>query len=320
MAVSMGAEPLKYQDERVEVDEALLRPWTVHLVNGLPNSAEGRCPKCSDHCIIRIPIEVVSTRALSAGGEPPHRLTRQFVCNCTGSHDRPSAVTSGCGRWWLATVTGRGTDGYVLTPPSDDTLLPAAVALNDAVTKQDTAVQSSAEKWLAGITALYGLFGLTGVAVGKDSVSQLSTGGKLAVAAAGLVGLSLAALAVLNGYKAAYGWPVVTRLLEDDALKEWKRRRDEYSRTAAEVLHKAVLCAVLSLSALVVATALIWFLPAASPADATLKLSLKDRSVVCGTLVTWASDGTVRLRGKDGNVRSSRAADITKVTVVRTCP
>lgn len=174
-------------------------------------------------------------------------------------------VASGCGRWWLATVTGRGPDDYTLSPAADDSLLAEATALNDAVAKQDTAVQSSAEKWLAGITALYGLFGLTGVAVGKDSVSQLSTGGKLGVAGAGLAGLTLAALAVVAGYKAAYGWPVVTRILDDEQLKEWARKRDQYSRTAAGLLQRAVLFAVLSLGALVVATALIWFLPAVSP-------------------------------------------------------
>ena len=70
--------------------------------------------------------------------------------------------------------------------------------------------RASAEKWIAGVAALYGLFGLAGLVIAKDSLDGLSTGGRIGAALAALIGLVLAAVAIVNSYRAAYGWPVIT--------------------------------------------------------------------------------------------------------------
>ena len=58
--------------------------------------------------------------------------------------------------------SGDGSNWH-LEPAEDDRMLPAAEALNDAAANQLTDVRNAVEKWLPGVAALYGLFGLAGI-------------------------------------------------------------------------------------------------------------------------------------------------------------
>ncbi len=193
--------------------------------------------------------------------EPVAELTRQIICNCRINHEWPDGVRAGCGRYWLGTITRQADSSYRLRAEQDLTLLPAATALNEAQASQDKRIQGAAEKWLGAVTAIYGLFSLTGVAVAKDALNGLSTGSKWLVAAVLLMGLAAAATALIFGYRAAYGWPHPVTVDDKAALRHWYQKYRNNAPIAANQLRLAVFAAFGSLAAVSTVMLLIWFLP-----------------------------------------------------------
>jgi hypothetical protein len=63
------------------------------------------------------------------------------------------------------------------------------------------------------------------------------------------------------GYLAAYGWPRVVGVDNNDMLQAWHRSYRGYAPTAAKHLRKAVYLAFTSLAALSAVMVLMWFLP-----------------------------------------------------------
>jgi hypothetical protein len=181
-------------------------------------------------------------------------------CDCMVDHDRPAGVKAGCGRFWLGTLTG-GLGAWQLHAETDRSILPAARALEDAVAEQDKQVQASAEKWLAGITAVFGLFTLSGVVTPDKATEGLSAWGKVWVALALVAATAAAATALGLGYGAAYGWPRPVDVSTKKKLEAWFRQRRAYAETASAKLRFAILTAFGALFLLVVAVALLWFLP-----------------------------------------------------------
>jgi hypothetical protein len=253
---------LLYANEFVAVSEGQVAHWEVHPGERFPSAVSGKCPVCGHDCHIEIRGEFVwGARTSAAPTSSPPALTRLFVCNCLNDHSQPDGVEAGCGRYWLGTLTRRQDGTYDLAPEQDLGIVRAAAALNEVVANQDKAVQSAAEKWLGGVSAVYGLFSIAGLAVGRNVVSNLTTGGKVAVAVVVLVGLTAAAVAAIFGYLAAYGWPRRARVMSKNELAEWYQQTRDYAPTAAERLKVAVLAALASLSALVAAMFMTWFLP-----------------------------------------------------------
>jgi hypothetical protein len=144
-------------------------------------------------------------------------------CDCMRDHGRPAGVKAGCGRYWLGTLTG-GPGAWQLHAETDRSILPAARALDDAVAEQDKQVQV----WVA-----------------------------LALVAA----TAAAATALGLGYGAAYGWPRPVDVSTKEKLEAWFRKRRAYAETASAKLRFAILAAFGALFLLVVAVALLWFLP-----------------------------------------------------------
>ena len=256
--------PIEYKNEFAPATTEQAASWHVYPApdSYLPTIV-GKCPACGDQCEVPLNEVVVQGGVPSAveESEPVAELTRQVICNCRTNHQWPAGVYAGCGRYWLATLTLLPDGKYQLAPEEDLSLLPAAAAFNDALATQDKRVQNAAEKWLGAVTAIYGLFSLTGLATAKDALKGLSTWSKVAVAATLTAGLAAAALALFFGYLAAYRWPRPVRVDDKDSLREWYRLYRGYGPQAAQRLGAAVGYAFAALAALAAVMILLWFLP-----------------------------------------------------------
>jgi len=313
-------------DERVAVTSQGLGQWTAERLAG-SLLAYGPCPECTHTAQVPILNEIATNAAAAVDGVPPdRRTTRKFSCTCPQDHlGRPPEIAGGCGRWWLATMIRDG-DGWTFIQ-ADEGLLPALTALDQAAADEVSAVRTSAEKWLPGVTALYGLFGLAGVVVGKDAVKDLPALGRAALVLVIASGLACAVYAVLSGYRAAYGWLDVKDVSTDDKLQEWYRQRRMSILAAPEQLARALRSAVAALVLLLVALGLIWLWPAASPSAPRIKVSYRQDGDVsqpafaCGQL-TGLDGRQVRLRVDTttrGETVAVPAGWIDKIEPVRAC-
>ena len=253
------------QNDRRTLTPEQAKSWAVAKVEpGGFLSASGKCPACDDETTVEILNEVTTVGAV-AGSALPHeaRTARKIPCRCNSTHNgRPPEISQGCGRWWLVDVV-RSSAGasWTLEPAPGDSMLAAADALEQASKTQLDDVRAAAEKWLPGVAALYGLFGLAGVIAGRDTVKTLPTAGKWLVALAALCGLAASTLATYWGYRAAYGWPITSNVSTNEQLQEWYAAQKARAKTAAENLRLAVLASVVAVIALVVAVGLLWFWP-----------------------------------------------------------
>jgi hypothetical protein len=270
----MPAPDLAYrQNEMITVTDADLAEW--HIANGGGLTASGSCPACGHPTSKDIYLDVVSAAAAASepAVPPEERTTRRIACACTVEHPgRPKTVIGGCGRWWLVTLT-RDNGSWLIHAGGDQSLLPALNALDEATSDELTSVRATAGKWLPGITALYGLFGLAGVLVGKTSVQGLPTPGKVAVAAAVALGLASTIAAVLFGYRAAYGWAKVADVADDQKLNEWYRQRRTAALTAPRQLRLAICFSLAAVVLLLVGVGALWFWPTASATPPTVKVT-----------------------------------------------
>lgn len=188
--------------------------------------------------------------------------------------------------------------------------------------------RSAAEKWLEGITALYGLFGLAGVALGKDAVKDLSTISKAAVAAAVVIGLAATLRAVVLGYKAAFGWPVPVDVSDDAKLRAWFESHRDNAKDSAENLRRAVRAAVTAVGALFLAVGVIWFGPSARPVPSLVKVDYADpgnlatAGTLCGELADTAAESTVAVRVRRPSEESTEVVSgawVKSITPVASC-
>jgi hypothetical protein len=254
---------ITYANEFTAVTQSQIAHWQVFLPPGerLPTLV-GNCPTCNDECNIRIAAVVIQGGAPAAAEEaPPQEITRQIICNCIINHQQPAGVPGGCGRYWLGTLTLQDDGSYALKAEEDRGLLPMATALNEALASQNKRVQGAAEKWLGAVTAIYGLFSLTGIATAKDALLGLSSRSKGLIAVVLGLGLASAALALVQGYLAAYGWPRAVSVMKNEELQDWYRRHEDYAGVAANHLRNAVVFAFVSLAAVTIVMILVWFLP-----------------------------------------------------------
>jgi len=254
---------ISYANEFIQPSDDQVAGWraVVPPRGGLPELI-GDCPHCLHECDMGV-TDVVARGGVPAAAqsEPVAVMTRQLICNCRSDHQQPAGVAAGCGRYWLGTLTRLGDGSFALSVERDLGLLPAASALNHVLASQDARIQAAAEKWLGAVTALYGLFSLTGVATARGALDGLDTASRWAVASAMLVGVTLAAVALVFGYRAAYGWPGMTTVATNADLAKWHESQRSYVSDAIRHLRTAVVCACGSLAAVSVVMLLVWFLP-----------------------------------------------------------
>jgi hypothetical protein len=320
MTEQPATAPFEY-GERL-IDEQLLAAWALSPPGQVPTSASGPCPRCGHQTDMPITTKITTGTMLAVAEpqDPARTLTVQIVCACTGAHaGRSDADTQGCGAWWLADLAKNADGSYSLSPTVDRTWAQAAIEVRAAAETQNADVHNAAEKWLGGIAALYGLFSLAGVITGRDAVAALSTAGKVAVGILAFAAILTAGWAVVNGYKAAYGWPIDMPVTCNKELAAWKEKREKFAPAAGRKLRTAVRFAAASLCLIVVTVGVIWFGPRATE-NPRLEIATTDGGTACGTLVSWSpEDGRIQLKDPGGRVFTMEAGTIAKITVTESC-
>ena len=308
-----------YRAERLLVTDQQLADWeVVDDGQGRPIQAEGPCPSCQHRTDGEVKLTVYGHGAggVSATLAPVERITRVFECACGMTHmtetDPPEPQDS-CGRWWLASIRlAADGPGQRVRRGIDDTLLSAAKALEAAGDAEETRLRAAAGHWTAGVAALLGLFGVSGVVVGKDSLLGLTLGARVAAGVLTCLALVSAGAAIVLSYRAAYGWPVLDDVGDDDKLRQWFESRRGHLKVAADELKNAVRWALIALGLLAAALALIWFRPS-QPARPVVQVNRTDESSICGTLLDTSASGTVRIKTPAGEVQVVKVTDIQSV-------
>ncbi len=283
--------------------------------------ADGTCGRCHHATRYPIDLEPVATAALAP--RISLDVTRMFRCRCTEAHGgRPANVYTGCGAYWFARVSG-GPGGYTLSPARPE-FVAGAIAVDQARRDEAALLQRTAEKWLGAITALLALFSVGGAALTASSVAKLNTAGKLFAAVAAVLAVVSGAVAIVCGYRAAYGWlTMAPTATEDDAraLASPARR----IRERVQAFRWSVPAAGISLGLAVIALLVIWFAPAASPPAPLVNVTYgrgNGQTTVCGTLLDSGTSAVVRMRVRQGATTSIRVVPppVTKISAVSACP
>jgi hypothetical protein len=309
---------IKYVTERVTVNSAQLATWAA-WVSSNTLSLAGKCPLCGHDSPNSVPLQISALEEQAVG--VAHTLTVALKCTCQQAHPgRPDKVIAGCGRNWSATAVTAADGTVTLSPITDPTLVTAAEALRDAGTSQLADLRSAAQKWIAGVTALFTLFGLAGTAISKTTVAGLDTGWQVGIAVCAAIAVMLAGLAVYWIYRAAYGWPVTRPVRDDDELRDWYCAQQAAPSVQAGLLRSGVRAAAGALAVLVVAVGLLWFAPQPVTAASPVQVTLTDGSQLCGTMVPATATGIPRLRrASDGVVVPIPVRMIAGLTTVAGC-
>ena len=308
----MGDPNVPYVSERVTLAPGDLDNWPV---NGLTDTAAGPCPRCG-----HTTTSPLQSEAVAAGpGRPPTAadFTRLFECACNNSHKLGDGSQQSCGRWWLVTVRPEGTTPR-LVPAADDTMLGPALALASESSQAIINVQSAAEKWIAGVTAIFTLFGLVGVLTGKDALVGLATELKITVILLTLAAWVAAALALFLVYRAAYGWPRVIDVRSNQRTRDWFRNHLGRTKAAADNLRRGIGLALLSLLLLGAGVGTLLLSPKRPPAP-VVSITLQDSSTICGEFVSSTTAGQLRVRRTNGSVQDVPATQIVRSQVIKAC-
>ena len=310
---------IQYAAELVTVDQAQQAPWRG---SARPDSLAltGPCPVCGHDAPNQVSRQV---SALERAVPRVETLTIALACTCTENHPgRPAEVSTGCGRHWFA-VVAIGADGSVALRPDpaqrDPALTAAAQALRTAGPKQLADIRNAAEKWIGGITALFGLFGLTGVITSRSTLTGLAVGWQVVIAILAVISVGLAGLAIYRIYRAAYGWPMTYPIHNDSELLAWYNSQQAAPRLAAGYLRDGVQAAGGALVALTVTAGFLLFAPQQDPTVPFVQVTLTGGSQVCGTLLPVTQGATLIRRASDGTAISITARSILAETVVTAC-
>jgi hypothetical protein len=212
-------------------------------------------------------------------------------------------------------------DGHAprIIPKADETLLAAARALAEDQPKQEATVRAAAEKWIAGVTALFGLFGLAGIVTAKDAVTGVDLPAKIIASVLLLIAIISAATALFETYRAAYGFPKAVDVADNEQLRQWFTERQKSGEKSANRLRQGVFFALVAVVALIACVGVIRFAPV-TPAAPLVKVTLVDHSFVCGELLNTTKNGELRIRLIDGTVRAVNVAQIATSINVVGCP
>lgn len=312
---------IKYAAERVTVNAGQLAAWQGSASADVLILA-GPCPTCgasSSHTIAR---QISALESMAA--KPVAALTADLKCACEETHPgRPDTESAGCGRSWYVstTVAANGTITLASLPAVPGPALALArKTLDDAGPQQLIDLRGAAEKWIGGVTALFGLFGLVGVIFTRSTMAGLGTWWQVGVGIAATMSVGIAGRAVYWIYRAAYGWPVTRLVSTDDEVLAWYQGRQAAPRLQASYMRNGVRAAAWALAVLVVAVGLLWFAPQQPAAAPLVQATLHNGSRVCGTLLPASASGAPQIRrASDGTAVSVPLRSIVSLTAAGTC-
>jgi len=161
---------ITYKKTQLQVSQTDLKEWRVN--NGhAPTSVTGPCPRCEDETtdpLVRdLPENLLMTADVFTAAPLRLQISRIIECECSEPHPkRPHGVSVGCGASWQITVKRSG--AHWIVEAGDPVMAAAAMELaKEAAANDLKSIRATAEKWLAGVAALLGLFTLSGALVGK---------------------------------------------------------------------------------------------------------------------------------------------------------
>lgn len=306
-----------YRAERVSVSGSQLAAWHATAVGSTLRLA-GACPVCR-HPVTAVvsptgtALEGLSTAVGSA-------LTVAVSCNCGHEHKGRSQDPIGCGRTWTVLAVTDAEGVIALQVADDPYLSDAAEAWRASRSNELERLRAAAEKWIGGVSALLGLLTVLGFGLGASQIRMLTFGGKLAIVIAVAVIMVSGGFAVLQAYRAAYGWPRTRTIANDAELLTWYAHHSDLPVLTATRLRMAAISASAAIVAVTVAVGLIWFLPESTPSSSMFTVMLRDQSRLCGTLLDSQADGTIYLRRADsGAAVAVPVTQLERVTPVRGC-
>lgn len=303
---------VNYRQEQVPLTLDALAGWTLDPNNDL---GVGQCPHCGGDMTWQFESSVT---AQGPGEDAPDGASQRVVCACGQQHRDAPAGSVGCGRYWHVRVLPEGSEPQII-PEVDPMRAHLADQLSGSTPQvQEQKVRAAAEKWVGAVTALLGLFGLSGIAFGKDVFTALGPCARIVLAIALGLAVAFAALSVLLIYKAAFGWPRSMDVSTGQGLSDWNEKRRKAAETAADNLRSGVYLALASLLALCVGAGAV-FSSGFQTRTALIEVTRLDDSRVCGELLVNAGTGAVRIRRDDGSVETLKAAELSKVLPATKC-
>jgi hypothetical protein len=254
----------KYQVEQVFPASAELTEWRIDHEDDVLRLA-GDCLECHDWCVTEIqPRLLLGGAPASVNDRTLEEIPRAVVCNCERAHEgRPGTVLAGCGRFWMVMVREHSDQTWSVAPLTDESLFSALRMLAEDERTQESRIRGASEKWVGAVAAIYGLFSIAGVVAAKDALAGIVTVGRLTIALLYVAALATAAVALLSGYVAAYGWPTEIGTMTVEDVRKYRERRRQGLRNAARRLRRSVFLACATLLLLSVMVMVLWLLPRA---------------------------------------------------------
>ena len=306
-----------YRAERVSVSASQLAAWHATAL-GSTLRLSGACAACR-HPVTAV-VSLTGTALENLSAPVTSALTVAISCNCGHEHKGRSQEPIGCGRTWTALAAADASGAVSLRIADDPYLSDAAEAWRASQTNQLEKLRAAAERWIAGVSALLGLLTVLGFGLGASQIRMLTFGGKLAIVAAVAVILGSGGFAVMQAYRAAYGWPRIRTIANDTELLAWYAHQGDLPALTATRLRTAAISVSVALVALMVAVGLTWFLPVSTPSGPMVKVTLRDQSMLCGTLLGSQTGGTLYLRRADtGAAQVVAVTQMVRVTPVQAC-
>jgi hypothetical protein len=278
------------------------------------NVASGKCPACTHPTIYPFEPDAV---AQGVGSSVPDGASREIHCDCEQTHLEGTTQRTSCGRYWYARILPEGNVPPIVAETDKVLQHVARTLARTSRVEEEKTVRAAADKWVTGITALLGLFGISGIAFGKDVFGGLTGTAKWALGVALIVVVLAASLAVLWTFQAAYGWPRRFDTSNVTGIRKWYRRVRAAAGNAARSLRLGVYSALLAVVALCVAVAAIWF--GSAPPTPLVSVTLIDGTTICGDLIGSSSAGMLRVHTSSGEVKTINASELAKISNVAKC-
>lgn len=172
---------------------------------------------------------------------------------------------------------------------------------------------------MKAVGTLLGLFSLAGLIFAKDAIENLAPGYQEVFAALAAIALAAAAAGTYLANKAAYGWPRKDEVTNDAQLRAFFNHYRGRAQQSADNLRQGVYCTLASVAALLAALMVLWFGPAATAPEPLVKLTSRDGSISCGSLLESGADKKVHIRTADGKVVTIPPASVRELTIVDEC-
>lgn len=172
-------------------------------------------------------------------------------------------------------------------------------------------IRTAAEKWGGTIGVLTGLLGLAALFKGREDINELTPDARLWVLVALVAGIILAFIAVLQAALIAQGVPQKIMVNTETSIEDYKKLVTD----SANKLIGSRIAAVLAVTALGIATTLLWYGPGKDITGTQKYLIVPAQgSVLCGP-VSVDDKGVVTLR----TTPPTTLTNITSMTPISEC-